>query len=84
MEEATVPQPVHELYTLQDECIRALKKRSWTKHVKEEMSKMLRRLTTLLGTVRSSYLEYLGGDDVLKTIEEIRGDVGRRVGVIPH
>lgn len=84
MEEMSVPPAIYEMLDLQDECLRALTKRSWTQTLKEAMIKRLQRLTILMKKVRSSYVDYLGGDDVLKTIEEIRGDVGRRVGVIPH
>lgn len=80
MNEALPIQSVWELYDLQNECIQALAKRSWTRNFKEHMKTKIRILSSLLHKVRMCCSGYTGGEDILQAIEEIQTEVKRRVG----
>lgn len=80
MDDVSPMQPVWQLYDLQNECIKALARRSWTRKFKGHMRGKVQLMSRLLGRVRGQSSGYTGGDDVLQAIEDIQGDVKRRIG----
>lgn len=80
MDDVSPMQPIWQLYDLQNEFIRALGKRSWTKNFKEQMKTKMRTFSGLLHKVRTCCSGYTGGEDVLEAIEAIQTDVKRRMG----
>ncbi|MBI3336710.1 hypothetical protein HYZ98_04065 [Candidatus Peregrinibacteria bacterium] len=72
-------QQVWQLYDLQNEFILALGKRSWTRKFKEQVREKVGIMARLLSKVREHSYGYIGGEDVLQAIEEIQGDVKRRI-----
>lgn len=73
-------QQVWQLYDLQNELIRALAMRSWTRKFKEHMRAKVKAVSHLLPRVRAEGSGYLGGDEMLHAMEEIQIDVKRRIG----
>ena len=82
MNQTAVPDEVYQLYDLQGELTRALGKRSWTRSFKEELHGKIRVLNKLFKIVSEKCRGYLGGEEVLQSIAEIRDDVKQRIGDI--
>jgi cell division protein ZapA (FtsZ GTPase activity inhibitor) len=70
---------VYDLLQLQGEIIQDLEKRSWSQDFKKEMKQKIRQLSRLLDAVNKKGRGYLGGDEVLITVKEIREDVKKRI-----
>lgn len=80
MDNVSPMQPIWQLYDLQNEFIRALGKRFWTKQFKEHMRGKVQTMARLLTRVRGCCSGYTGGEDVLEATETIQIDVKRRIG----
>ncbi|OGJ57157.1 hypothetical protein A2635_01145 [Candidatus Peribacteria bacterium RIFCSPHIGHO2_01_FULL_51_9] len=80
MDQTAVPDVIYQLYDLQQEFALALDRRSWSRRFRDEMEKKLRTFNKLFKTVSEKCRGYLGGEDVLQSIEEIRNDVKKRIG----